>query len=106
MIQTIRNMGALRNLLHGTALIFTLLLPFAIAPDYAGNWDLFFSGVLPATAPIIVIVIGLDMMMTQIWKSDASEEKLRHLNAIMKAHLIVGGMLLAAWLAVFLPALT
>ena len=105
MFSKIREMGALRNGLHGLALVFTALMPFSGRPDYSDSWDLFFGGILPATAPIIVIVIGFDIMMSSIQKSEASAERVAHFNNIIKAHWIVGGILLAAWLAVFLPAL-
>ena len=98
-------MGPLRNSLHVVALLFALLMPFATGPDYSDTWDLFFGGILPATAPIIVIVIGLDIMMTSIWKSDAAADRVLQLNRVIRTHLIVGGILLAAWLAVFLPVL-
>ena len=58
-----------------------------------------------ATAPLIVIVIGLDVMMSQIWKSDADEARVRQLDTVIKAHLFFGGLLLGAWLLVFLPRL-
>jgi len=106
MIKTWLKMGFLRNGLHLIALLFAALMPFAGSPDYSGNWDLFFGGILPATAPIIVIVIGLDIMMSSIWKSDATPERVALLNQVITAHLIIGGILLAAWLIVFLPVLT
>ena len=104
--KSIFEMGALRNLLHGVALTFTLLMPFASSPDYSASWDLFFSGILPATAPLIVIVIGLDVMMSQIWKSDADQATVARLNRIIATHLVIGGLLLGSWLLVFLPLLT
>ena len=105
MFKKIRDMGVLRNMLHGLAIIFALLMPFAHSTQFSDSWDLFFSGILPASAPIIVIVIGLDLMMSNIWKSDASPERIEHLNSIIHAHLIVGGALLASWLLAFLPDL-
>ncbi len=99
-------MGLLRNGLHITALLFTLMLPLAHGPSYSDDWNLFFSGILPATAPIVVIVIGLDIMMSKIWKSDSTDdEEIRRLSSIIRWHLVIGGILLAAWLAVFLPVL-
>ncbi len=105
MLENLRNMGVLRNMLHGTAIIFALLMPLALGPEPNDGWNLFFSGILPATAPLIVIVIGLDIMMSKIWKSDAPPERVAQLDMIIRTHLIVGGALLAAWLLVFLPAL-
>jgi hypothetical protein len=96
MFNKIREMGILRNMLHCTAIIFVLLMPFAHAPHYSDSWNLFFIGILPATAPIIVIVIGLDLMISKIWKSEASPERIEHLNIIISAHLMVGGALLVS----------
>ena len=106
MFNQIREMGILRNMLHCTAIVFALLMPFARDPQYSDSWNLFFGGILPATGPIIVIIIGLDLMMSKIWKAEASAERIEHLNGIIRAHLIVGGALLASWLLVFLPVLT
>ena len=100
----LRQMGVLRNLLHGTALLFTLLMPFARGADETQS--LFFGGILPATAPIVVIVIGLDIMMSAIWRSDSDDpERVAHFSGIIRAHQIFGGALLLAWLVVILPAL-
>jgi len=44
-------------------------------------------------------------MMSKMWKAEATEERIEHLNSIIRAHLIVGGALLASWLLVFLPDL-
>ena len=106
MFNQIREMGILRNMLHCTAIVFALLMPFARDPQYSDSWNLFFGGILPATGPIIVIIIGLDLMMSKIWKAEASPERIEHLNGIIRAHLIVGGALLASWLLVFFPVLT
>jgi|TARA_B110000914_G_C15176624_1_gene315362 hypothetical protein len=105
MFNKIKRMGILRNMLHCTAIVFAFLMPFARDPQYSDSWNLFFSDILPATAPIIVIVIGLDLMMSRLWKSEASQVRIEHLDSIIRAHLIVGGMLLASWLLVFLPVL-
>ena len=105
MFNKIKRMGILRNMLHCTAIVFAFLMPFARDPQYSDSWNLFFSDILPATAPIIVIVIGLDLMMSRLWKSEASQVRIEHLNSIIRAHLIVGGVLLASWLLVFLPVL-
>lgn len=105
MFQLLKEMGVLRNLLHATALVFTVLMPLALAPGYSDGWNLFFSGILPATAPLVVIVIALDITMSQVWKSGASDEVVAAMNRVIKAHLVFGGALLASWLVVFLPAL-
>ena len=104
-IDNLKSMGALRNGLHGTALLFALLMPFADSLDYSNEWNLFFGGILPALSPLIVIVIGLDIMMSAIWKSEAEPDQVKHFQRIIRTHWAVGGILLAAWLSVFLPVL-
>ena len=100
-----KDMGPLRCLLHLAALALTCLMPLASLPGHAGNWDLVFSAIVPATAPLVVIVIALDMMMCQVWKAEAPPARRAALTRINWAHLAVGGLLLGAWLLVFLPAL-
>ena len=105
MIAKFRAMGALRNGLHTIALSFVLLMPFAQGNVYTSDWNLFFGGILPALSPLIVIIIGLDIMMASIWKSEANPKKVKHFNRIIKTHWIIGSILLFTWLTVFLPVL-
>jgi hypothetical protein len=101
----LQSIGPLRGMLDLTALLFALLLPFAHIPGYESSWNLFFSGVLPACAPIVIILIMLDVMMSQIWKSDASAERVTALNCIIKVHCVAVGLLLVSFLTFFLPVL-
>ena len=96
-------MGFLRNVLHGTALFLSVMMPVSMIQINSEWWSLLVLGALPALAPIIVIIIGLDIMMTSIWKSDASEGKLDYYNKVIRSHLSFGGLLLLSWLMVFLP---
>ena len=96
-------MGFLRNVLHGTALFLSVMMPVSMIQIESEWWALLVLGALPALAPIIVIIIGLDIMMTSIWKSDASDEKLPYYKKVIRAHLAFGGLLFLSWLAVFLP---
>ena len=105
MLDKLKSIGFLRNLLHALAVVFIILMPMASFPDYNDQWDLFFGGVLPATAPIIIILIMLDVMMSMIWKDGASPERTEQLNFIIKAHLIVALALLLSFLTIFLPVL-
>ncbi len=105
LLEKLKSIGLLRNLLHGVAVIFIILMPFANAPGYTSEWNLFFAGVLPATAPIIMIVMMLDVMMCQVRKDGETPERIEHLNFIIKTHLIVALILLIAFLSIFLPIL-
>lgn len=107
LLKLLQAMGFLRNLLQGSAFASTLLLPFARTIDYSGDWNLFFAGILPAVSPILVVLLGLDIMVSNIWRADAegNEERIHHFSRIIRANQIFGGMLLLMWLAVFLPVL-
>ena len=105
MKRLLHDLGPLRCMLLLAALAFAALMPFASLPGYAGNWHLFFSGIVPATAPLIIIVIALDLLMCQIWKADSTPARRAALARIQWTHLAVGALLLAAWLHAFLPAL-
>ena len=122
MIQTLKAMGLLRNLLQGTALVFILLIIFAQIPgdmwsDMAGyvpgqvsgglpeSRGLFFDSVLPAVTPLVFIVILLDMLMSQVWKAEADPAKITLLNKIIVTHSLINTLLLATWLWAYLPAL-
>ena len=107
LIERLLAMGFLRNLLHGSALAATLLLPFARAIDYSGDWNLFFAGILPAVSPILVILIGLDTMMSSIRRADAEGDirQIEFYSGIIRAHQVFGGLLLGMWLLIFLPIL-
>jgi hypothetical protein len=96
-------MGFLRNVLHGTALFLSVMMPVSMIQIESEWWALLVLGALPALAPIIVIIIGLDIMMTSIWKADASDGKLLYYKKVIRAHLAFGGLLFLSWLAVFLP---
>ena len=66
-------------------------MPFADSLDYSNEWNLFFGGILPALSPLIVIVIGLDIMMSAIWKSEAEPDQVKHFQRIIRTHWAVGG---------------
>ena len=102
-IEDLLQMGLLRNVLHGTALFLSIMMPVSMIQINSEWWSLLVLGALPALAPIIVIIIGLDIMMSSIWKSDASEGKLDYYNKVIRSHLRFGGLLFLSWLIVFLP---
>jgi hypothetical protein len=103
--QRILALGALRLLLYAMAIILILLLPFAdvTLPPY--GWGLLFGSVLPAAAPIIFMVLMLDLMMCLVLRVDADNQRRTQLGFAVKLHLLVGGLLVLVWLPVFLRAL-
>ncbi|HEY3486963.1 MAG TPA: hypothetical protein VGL10_02750 [Gammaproteobacteria bacterium] len=100
----IMGMGALRILLQGLALLIVLLMPFADVSLPPRGWGLLFGTVLPGAAPMVIMVLLLDIMMCLILKNDAAAARKRELNFAVGMHLLFVGLLLAVWLPVFLRA--
>lgn len=102
MLEKIKTMGLLRNMLLGLALIAIVLLPFA-EPQWhpEGVVELFFGAIIPATAPIIFVLMMFDLLMSHVMKSGADEAKLNVLGFITRCHLIIGGLLVVLWLFSF-----
>ena len=105
MFERILAIGTLRLLLMASAIVFAFMVPVANLPDYSDNWNLFFNGVVPATAPLIFIVQMLDILMANVWKDGETEERIAHLNFVIRAHLITAGILFASFMWIFLPVL-
>lgn len=96
-----KRIGPLRNMLHGLALLYILILPFSSPARVLEGWGLLFGGIIPATAPLVFIVMMFDVMMCQIMKGDADQTRSSELNFTIKLHLLLGFTLLALWLYSF-----
>ena len=105
MFEKIRSIGALRLMLMGTALAFAAMMPMAHLPNYSGDWSLLFNGVVPAMAPLLVIVQLMDITMANVWKDEDEPEEVARLDFVIRSHLITGGILLAAFMTIFLQVL-
>lgn len=101
MWEKIRSMGVLRNLLHLLAAAYVVVLPFSEPKRVLEGWDLVFGGIIPATAPLVVIIILFDVMMCQVMKSDATDERRAQLGFISRVHLVFAGLVLGLWLYSF-----
>lgn len=97
----LKEMGFLRNLLHILAVAFILVLPFSEPKRILEGWDLFFGGIVPATAPLIFVVMMFDVMMCQIMKGDGPEENRARFTRIVRVHLGLGFVLICLWLYSF-----
>ena len=98
MLERFKAMGVLRNLMHLLAIIFILILPFA-EPQWhpEGGWELLMGAMIPATAPIIFIVMMFDLLMLKVMRSGADETQLEIEGLITRTHLVTGGLLLLMW---------
>jgi len=103
--QYINATGALRSMLHGLTLVCILLLGPAFYLKDDGPGALFFGGVLPATIPIILVGLMLDILMSKVWQDGADEPRRMQLQQIIRTHQLLALVLTLTWLAVFLPAM-
>lgn len=97
----LRSVGLLRNMLHGLAVIYILLLPFAEPARVLVGSQLFWGGILPATAPLVFVVMMFDLMMCKVLRGDADEQRKLTLDFIVRLHLILGLTLISLWLFSF-----
>ena len=98
----IKSLGFLRLGLLAMAVLNILLRPTpGAAPHYSG-WELITTLVAPAAAPILLMVILFDTLMSKIRASDSQGEERRRFTHIMLAELAVAIILLIAWLPYFI----
>ncbi len=102
MFERVKAMGVLRNLLHLLALIFILILPFA-EPQWhpEGGWELLMGAMVPATAPIVFIIMMFDLLMLKVMRSGANADQLEIEGLISRTHLGIGGLLMFMWILSF-----
>jgi hypothetical protein len=106
MIEKIKAMGVLRNLLHLLAIVFILALPFAKPVWHPeGAWELLMGAMIPATAPIIFVIMMFDLLMINVMQSGADDQQVRSKSLITRTHLLLGGVLVLVWLLAFNGAL-
>lgn len=99
-----KRLGALRVMLAGLAVAVAAAMPLADVSASPEGWGLLRGVVLPAAAPIVFMVVALDLMMCQILKSDAGPERRADLNLAGRVNLALAVLLLVSWLPVFLRA--
>lgn len=104
LIRRITAMGALRLLLQAMALLIVVLMPFADISLPPHGWGLLFGVVLPAAAPMVLMVLMLDVLMCLVLKNDAIPARKSQLNFALGTHLLLIGLLLLTWVPVFLRA--
>lgn len=85
-------------------LLVIIAMPFADVTQAPSGWGLIRGTVLPAAGPIVFMVLMLDLMMCQVFKVDAGEERRGDLNFIIMIYLILAALLLLLWVPVFLKA--
>ena len=100
----LQRLGVLRSLLVALTFLVIAAMPFADVTASPAGWGIIKSAVLPAAGPIVFMVLMLDVMMSQIFKADATEQQRKDLNFAIKVYGLVTAMLIVSWLPVFLKA--
>lgn len=92
-------MGALRNALHVTAVIYILLTPFSTPKRVLEtSSELFWGGVLPATTPLVIVVLLFDLLMCLSLRGDSEPVRRTLLGRTAKIHATLVALLIALFL--------
>lgn len=95
----VQQLGVLRVLL---LVCVALALVFAPAPgtpaQYTGGWQLTRTVLIPVLAPMLLMLLLLDALMSRIFMSDAEYHARRRLRTVMLVNLALALALLLYWL--------
>lgn len=93
-------------MLHGLAYVLIIILPFSDPSWNPEGASLMLGAVIPAIAPIVAIIIMMDVMMCKISQSDSPDQevKLKYRN-ITLLNLATAFLLTGFWIYTFSQAL-
>jgi len=95
-------MGLLRVMLHVLAYLLIVILPFSEPSWNPQGASLLLGAVIPAFAPIVAILIMMDVMICKVMQSDSQDEVVKlSYRDIVRANLVTAFLLSASWLSAF-----
>lgn len=98
----VKTMGPLRVLLALTTLILILFpSPPGTQLSYSG-WGLYASLVAPVLAPIVLMGLLLDLLMTRVWLSELEGQARQAMKSVAWLDLALAIALCLAWLPFFM----
>ena len=100
-----RGFGSLRIVLLAVVGILVLLAPVSGGTVSFEGVALITTLVAPVAFAIFVFVLPLDMMMTAIFRSDASQERRRQLRRVLLTETVLLLLLVLSWLPFVLSLL-
>jgi len=102
MSDLVKAMGPLRILLALSALALIVMpSPPGTELSYSG-WGLYASLVAPALAPIVLMGLLLDLLMTRVWLSELEGQARRAMRSVAWLDLALVIALCLAWLPFFM----
>tara|TARA_R110002049_G_scaffold252264_2_gene427358 strand:- start:94163 stop:94480 length:318 start_codon:yes stop_codon:yes gene_type:complete len=97
-----QSLGFLRISLLALGIINAFLSPKPGTPISHGGYEVIPTLVAPAAAPIIIMVILFDALMSKIRASDSTGEESKKFKTIMWTELAVVAFMVMAWLPYYL----
>ncbi|MGI9303189.1 MAG: hypothetical protein ACR2RB_10840 [Gammaproteobacteria bacterium] len=97
----LRGLGPLRLMLGTLAVLLAVM---ALEPGSQSNysgWQLITTTVIPACAPIVFMVLLLDVLMARVWLSDTAGPQRNRFRTVITVDLVLAGVMLLAWLPFF-----
>lgn len=101
----LRRLGTLRALLFGLAIMLILSTPFADTSGSPLGMGLLWTVVIPASGPLIFMVLMLDFMMCRVLRHEYTDTEQARLLYLAKWNLVLAILLAIVWLPVFLAPL-
>lgn len=102
-------LGPMRVALLFIALTLAALIPLPGTQLAESGFDVFRSTIVPTLAPIIFMVLMLDVLMSAVQKADADEAdhaRRARYRMIIRVHLVTAAILVLASLPFFIDLLT
>lgn len=98
----LQQMGVLRVVLVGAAILDILLAPNPGTPVVYSGWSLVTTLIVPVLAPILLQVLLLDALMAKILMSSNQGAERARFRRIMIVDLVVAAVLMLGWAPYFL----
>lgn len=95
-------MGVLRLVLVGAAILDILLAPNPGTPVAYSGWELVTTLIVPVLAPILLQVLLLDALMAKILMSSNQGVERTRFRRIMIVDLVTAAVLVLGWMPYFL----
>lgn len=101
LLQAMGDVGAMRLVLFGFGVLSLLLAPDPGTPASIDGWGLVSTVLAPVLAPLILMVLLLDTMMSALFMSDKEGDARARYKTILLIDLIVAAVVFLYWLPYF-----